>query len=118
MFANVMRDVNHSSVDDGRGVSNVRCRWVRACDVADESAADAYDPASVDTKNSTATLEKTSSGAHGVSYTSGDGRCSGRLVFTPSSGSRFWSLACVPIACLLRICCVHIVLCDEPHDAQ
>jgi hypothetical protein len=77
--------------------THMRCRWVRACDVADESAAEASDPAVTDTKSSTAILEKTSIGAQGSSYTTGDGRGSSKLTFTRSSGSRFWSLACVRI---------------------
>ena len=66
--------------------------------MADESAADAADPAAADSSSSSkssSVFEKTSSGAQGVSYTSGDGRSSSTLTFAPSSGSRFWSLACV-----------------------
>ncbi len=100
---------------------NRRCRWVRACDVADESSADAADPAAADTGATSSTssaLEKTSRGAQGLSYTAGgaigvaeqavtasndgltvNGRvcggsgCASEQSFVQACGARFWSLA-------------------------
>jgi hypothetical protein len=94
---------------------------VRACDVADESAAEAAD--SGGGGSATSVFEKTSISAQGLSYTAastfaspeaalklcgqtidvvtdGGHACSGDAFsveqsFTQSSGARFWSLACV-----------------------
>ena len=96
---------------------------MRACDVADESATDAADPAAADntatiSSGATSIFEKTSSGAQGLSYTAGglveasetnnaagldatSGSCvassASTQLFSQSSGARFWSLACVVV---------------------
>lgn len=96
---------------------------MRACDVADESATDAADPAAADntatiSSGATSIFEKTSSGAQGLSYTAGglveasetnnaagldatSGSCvassASTQSFSQSSGARFWSLACVVV---------------------
>ena len=106
---------------------NEFCRWVRACDVADESASEAADNGGGSSASSI--FEKTSLSAQGLSYTAARGptstinvpeaalklcaqtidvvtvggdACSGNACsveqsFTQSSGARFWSLACVII---------------------
>lgn len=93
-------------------------RWVRACDVADESAADAADPAAADNTTTTSSgatsiFEKISSGAQGLSYTAGglveasDTNDAAGLdatqSFSQSSGARFWSLACVVVMRGVRV---------------
>ena len=106
---------------------------MRACDVDDESAADAVDPAadngSGGSSSTSSIFEKTSRGAQGMSYTGSsieakaqpdDDRtgaataspighnCTSTQTLSQSEGARFWSLAYVSIAAICMQC-VHML---------
>jgi hypothetical protein len=108
----------------------LRRRWVRACDVDDESAAEAVDPSaaeniSVAASSASSVFEKTSRGAQGMSYTGSSTADTAQPVaasagtstaaacahnrtstqtLSQADGARFWSLAYVYIAAACETC--------------